>query len=190
MVRIVVFCVVTPFAAMELLIYRRYDFALLGALYLALSIQADFAAGRFLREGLGKPGKRRHWSEEEQAGGPEEIKVPPLGEGARKPDTTYYPPPPPRAEAAPTPQPRPERRRGRRGILAPLPNFHGRAHEVLGVEENAATRTIVHAFRHWIKRFHPDQARDLPAALANAKVRQLTDAKELLLERRRARRAA
>lgn len=183
MVRILVFCVVAPFAAMELLLYRRYDFVLLGSLYLALSIQADFAAGRFLRENLGKQAKRRHWSEDD------EIKVQPLGEGARKQDTTFYPPPPPRNEA-PAPSPRPERRRGKRGALAPLPNFHGPAHEVLGVEEDAATRTIVHAFRHWIKRFHPDQARHLPAALANAKVRQLTDAKEQLLERRRTRRPA
>jgi DnaJ-domain-containing protein 1 len=183
MARIVAFCVIAPFALMEMLIYRRYDVVILGALYLGMSIQADYAAARLMEQNAKK--KHRHWNDPENDL-EEELLVRPLGEKPKQ-DNTYYPPPPPRPE--PQALPPPERRKAARGF-ASIPNFRGRAHEVLGVAENAATRTIVHAFRHWIKQFHPDQAQQIPAEVANAKVRQLTDAKQLLLERRRARRPA
>jgi DnaJ-domain-containing protein 1 len=192
MARIVAFCVIAPFALMEMLLYHRYDVVILGALYLGMSIQADYAAARLME--LNAKKKHRHWNDPD-SDEEEELLVRPLGEKPKQ-DTTYYPPPPvrPEPQALPPPErrqapPRAERRKAARGFSS-LPNFHGRAHEILGVTENAATRTIVHAFRHWIKQFHPDQAQQIPVEVANAKVRQLTDAKQLLLERRRGHRPA
>jgi DnaJ-class molecular chaperone len=60
----------------------------------------------------------------------------------------------------------------------------------LGIDDHAHTRTIVNAFRFWIKQFHPDRAVGIPVEVANDRVQRLTQAKEILLERRKARRAA
>jgi len=181
MVRIVLFCLFAPFALMEALFYRQFNLTILGTLYLGLCMQADFAAGRFLREGLRKGSPRRHWNEDEPVPKeePPELKVRPLGE------KRWHAPPPP---CEPLPAPRVERHRVR-NPLPPSPNFQGRPHEVLGIAENAATRTIVNAFRHWVKRFHPDHSPALPLVEANARVRQIAAAKELLLERRRGKKA-
>ncbi|MGZ3670492.1 MAG: DnaJ domain-containing protein, partial [Bdellovibrionota bacterium] len=102
----------------------------------------------------------------------------------------WHAPPPSREPVQPAPPLAERRRAPARRPFPPAPNFQGSAHEVLGVAENAATRTIVNAFRHWVKRFHPDHAPILPLAEANAKVRQLAGAKELLLDRRRGKKAA
>ena len=210
MVRIGLFCIFFPLAMVELLFYRHFGLILVGSLYMILAFQADHAAARFLRYGLdGKDSgkKRRAWNEEEPAEEKfeEELRVPPLPSGRRTSPGTPPPAEPAYWERAkgtasptapssiPTRAPvsapaQPERRRPRE--LPASPNFRGPAHEVLGVDENAATRTILRAFRHWIKRFHPDSAQTLPTELANARVQRLTDAKELLLDRRRRRRSA
>ncbi|MGZ6326360.1 MAG: DnaJ domain-containing protein [Bdellovibrionota bacterium] len=188
--RIVLFCLFAPLAMMEALFYRQFNLTILGTLYLGLCMQADFAAGRFLRDGLRKrgdaPARRRHWSEDEpvREEEPPELKVRPLG------DRRWHAPPPSREPVQPAPPLAERRRAPARRPFPPAPNFQGSAHEVLGVAENAATRTIVNAFRHWVKRFHPDHAPILPLAEANAKVRQLAGAKELLLDRRRGKKAA
>jgi hypothetical protein len=207
MLRIVLFSIFAPLAMIELLFYKQFGVLLVGGLYFGLAMQADWAAGRLLKNGdvdaNGKPRKRRHWSEDEPVEN-EELHVNPLG-GSRtvEPDTAYAPPPPPREAPALSIAPPPaaafevqpaRRARDTRPAelrkLPSIPNFRGQAHEVLGVSENARTRTIVNAFRHWIKRFHPDRAQDLAPELANRRVQRLTEAKELLLERRRSRKAA
>ena len=207
MFRIVAVCLCVPLAFILALFYHQIWVGVLGSLYVALTLQAEWAAGRLLAkmgepelDANGKPKKRRHWNEENPVE-KEELHVNPLG-GKREvePDLTYYPPPPPREQvsraapaspgAEPVSQAAGNMRRSAPQRLPSLPKFHGRAHEVLGIRENARTRTIVNAFRHWIKRFHPDQAQSLPAGLANSRVQRLTEAKELLLERRRARKSA
>ena len=211
MLRIVLFCIFAPLAAMEMLFYHHFGLVIVGTLYIGLSMQADFAAARFIRDGLCRDDtsgstrinrKPRHWSDDDPGPDEADLKVHPLGETRRSTDA-YRPRPPESAPQAPriaallperevprAREPRTERRRTEARPLPPCPNFRGRAHEVLGVDENAATRTIVNAFRHWIKCFHPDRAPALPMELANAKVRQLTASKVLLLERRRSRKAA
>jgi hypothetical protein len=205
MIRLGLFFLFAPLALVELLFYQRFDLILIGGLYFGLAAQADWSAARFLRRGLNPDEKKRHWSEDEPSDSEAaELDVQKLG--AKKADTTWTPPPPAKEttrEAAPQiatlrapksadihelPTAKQERPRGKR--LPSSPNFRGRAHEVLGIGEDARTRTIVNAFRHWIKRFHPDHARDLPEAAANQRVQQLTDARDLLLDRRRGRRAA
>ena len=166
MTRILVFCLMVPFALIEMFLYHRYDVVLVGTLYFALCVQADFAAGRYAREFFRAP-EREPEAEPES----EELHVPPLGA--------------PRARAEPA-----KEKPRLPPSLPPEPNFRGRAHEVLGVRENAATRTIVNAFRRLAKRFHPDQARGLPAEMANERMHKISEAKERLLERRRSRRAA
>jgi DnaJ-domain-containing protein 1 len=69
-----------------------------------------------------------------------------------------------------------------------IPNFRGASHEVLGVKENSATRTILRAFRHWIKKYHPDHRGE---GVGGEQARLLAGAKETLLEKRKqSRRAA
>lgn len=64
-------------------------------------------------------------------------------------------------------------------------------HEILGVPREAATRTIVNAFRRWIKLVHPDNAKGGKAPeLANFQARMITEAKRKLLEDRRSKKAA
>ena len=61
----------------------------------------------------------------------------------------------------------------------------GKAHEILGISEQAATRTILRAFRYWVKRFHPDNARGLSPETAANNTRKLTEAKSVLLLKRK-----
>ena len=216
MLKIGLFCVFLPFALAEMFYNHSFGMILIGTLYMGLSLQADFAARRLAQQGLvardanGNPVPRRRWNDPEEDW-IEELKVSPLGEkpSSSPQDTAWVPPrgafqqtdPFPGAPSAPAPEaakapPIVERRRTPRGSASgpkPLPaspNFHGRDHELLGVGENARTRTIVNAFRHWIKKFHPDQNQTLPVALANQRVMRLTEAKERLLARRRAQKAA
>ena len=65
-----------------------------------------------------------------------------------------------------------------------LPKFLGTHHEVLGINENAATMTIVAAFRHWIKKHHPDKSGPNTQSAHDHAIK-LNAAKEALLERRK-----
>jgi len=154
MLKIGLFCVLTPCAAMEMFYYHQFGIVLVGTLYFGLSMQADFSAQRLILQNLNL---RRLEAEPEVI----ELKVVPLGEKRKNK------PVPPRNPA----------------LL--FPNFRGLPHEILAVPEDADTRTIVNAFRHWIKRFHPDKDKAHSAASANEKARQITEAKHILLERHR-----
>ncbi|HEY8280429.1 MAG TPA: J domain-containing protein [Bdellovibrionota bacterium] len=189
MLKTALFCAFIPFAAMEILFYHQFGLILVGTLYIGLSLQAEMAANRLVAQGLRyAPGTRRHWSQEplwNAEPGPE-LKVPPLGKKKSSSQQSYQKPLPrqnPRPAPAAT-RPRTATSHESQKPKQLPPNFGGRDHEVLGVSENAATRTIVRAFRHWIKRFHPDGAR-LPQELANRKSQQLTEAKDRMLERRK-----
>ncbi|RZA05958.1 MAG: hypothetical protein EOP11_11525, partial [Proteobacteria bacterium] len=70
------------------------------------------------------------------------------------------------------------------------PRFLGAPHEVLGIDKEASTQVIMRAFRHWIKKHHPDHAAMDPAAAgvgAADRARRLNDAKNSLLTARRKR---
>lgn len=71
-----------------------------------------------------------------------------------------------------------------------LPRFNGKPHEVLGLGIDPTTRQIIGAFRHWIKRHHPDHAQNpQDASRATDEARRLNEAKQALLDRRKQRRA-
>lgn len=172
---------------------------MVSALYFFLMVQADYSANRLLKYGLVMPAPAPFVS-----AAPEPprtkikvedvLEVNPLGGKKQQPRTER-----PRAEkpkAAPSrpapqkpvsvaplrkPQPKPD--------PAPLPKvplFHGKPHEVLAVKENAATQTILKAFRRWVKVYHPDHAQNpADAQRANEQTRCLATAKEKLLRQRK-----
>jgi hypothetical protein len=180
-------------------------------LFVFLQVQANIAAARFLRDGLKKPdepfeypdwytGKpmKEKAPEEKKVG--EHLNVIPLA-GKRKSgfekktETKHETKNDSRREPRQDPKPEPKIEAARAAPSSPsqektrpffrLPKFTGSPHEVLGIQENAATRLIVQAFRHWIKRYHPDHARPSAQAESTEKARQLNLAKESLLERRK-----
>lgn len=64
------------------------------------------------------------------------------------------------------------------------PNFHGKPHEVLGIPSQSDPATINAAFRHWMKRYHPDRVTHLgPEYVEQARRRaeQLNTARAALL---------
>ncbi len=66
------------------------------------------------------------------------------------------------------------------------PNFSGRPHEVLGVTQNATKAQIMGAYKHWIKRYHPDRVQHLGPAYvkqANQRAEQLNEARIVLIKR-------
>lgn len=66
------------------------------------------------------------------------------------------------------------------------PNFSGRPHEVLGVAQNATKEQVLGAYKHWIKRYHPDRVQHLGPAYvkqANQRAEQLNEARIVLLKR-------
>lgn len=70
-------------------------------------------------------------------------------------------------------------------VVLQFPQRNGRAHEVLGVPEDANTILIKRAFRHWIQQYHPDK----PHAGSDVEMaRKLTEARTELLRRRLIRR--
>ncbi|MGZ3695579.1 MAG: DnaJ domain-containing protein [Bdellovibrionota bacterium] len=187
--------------------------ALVSGLYMILSIQAEHAANRFLRNGLypvsafggmssPPPNKPQGWDIPE-----EPIKVERLGTKKQKTESYSRPEPSSREtpkqekpKAAPRPEMKTEQKAEQKKKTEPQaakpkakaikpdtsPRFNGKPHEVLVIQENAATITIVRAFRHWVKKYHPDHAHS-PAETqsANEHTRMLTDAKEKLLDRRK-----
>jgi|GEM_PF-4918277 len=195
MIKLILFICFLPVAMFEVFFYKQFGLVVVGTLYLVLSLQADMAAKKFLMNGLRWPvqtkqARRKAGLDEYQ----EEVYVAPLGE-KKKERPTYTPmrneapalneqP----AEAVKLTRPSAFRLSAAQVAAADIyhePNFSGRAHEVLAVPENAATRTIKRAFRIWVKKMHPDQNGSLPREVANRRVQRITEAKELLLERRR-----
>ncbi|MGE3262235.1 MAG: DnaJ domain-containing protein [Bacteriovoracia bacterium] len=190
-------------SAVEYLSQGQFGLGLVSALYMILSLQAESAAKRFLRDGL-RPaallagsgyGSRPPEPRREKIRIEDVLDVKPLGEKKREGPKAEKQEgkkekrqeAPPRAEQkakaeSPKPQPKPAPKKE----LPKAPLFHGKPHEVLAVRENAATQTIVKAFRHWVKQYHPDHARTpQQTQSANEHTRCLTDAKEKLLERRK-----
>lgn len=65
-----------------------------------------------------------------------------------------------------------------------VPNFRGKPHEVLGVPANADVSLVNRAFKHWIKRYHPDRVAHLGAGYveqARRRAEQLNSARQALL---------
>jgi len=193
MLKIGLLCILTPCALVELFFYQQFGIALAGGLYLFLSFQAEHSARRLAVQGLRYPASappRKRWNECEAE--EKEIKVGPLGGGAARetyrPKSTALPPPkPPREEARRKERPRERARQVPPRAPSPTPPRPREPHELLGVPREAATRTIVRAFRRWIKQVHPDTAGSgkASAAQANAQARLITEAKNRLLEGRR-----
>jgi hypothetical protein len=205
MLKMILFICLLPFAMMEIFFYKQFGLVVVGTLYFVLTLQADRAANRFLSDAFAwrfptRQSERRR--KQAEAVEEEEIAVPPLHaqpgqpgyySAMRKDEPTEERPietvrltrpsplranaTQPRAQAAPLPE-RPK-----------APNYRGPAHEVLAVPENAATRTIKRAFRFWIKQVHPDHNPASISSMANLQVQKITEAKDLLLERRRAKKA-
>lgn len=226
MLKMILFICLLPFALMEVFFYKQFGIVVVGFLYFMLSLQADRAANKFLRDGFRwsiptRQSERRRRLEE--AAEDEHIAVDPLSTGRAEgaPSAGSQPGQPgfytsmrtdPKPEEVPVETVRLTRpsmfRIGaqttttasqagqippaseERPALPAAPNYRGRAHEVLAVPENAATRTIKRAFRFWIKKVHPDHNGGAAGPLSNMRVQRITEAKDLLLERRRTKRSA
>lgn len=177
--------------------------------FLAVKTQADLAANKFLREGLKIPVKASAaepppeegfhfeapkwgkedipgWTSYEQQPPKEKIHALPRSESkkesgqpkeAKPASQKVFTSPKAREDKPMTPK------QSSRGEFK-LPKFLGKPHEVLGIRENAATMTIVSAFRHWIKKHHPDKVGPA-SAMANDHAIKLNSAKETLLEQRK-----
>ena len=66
------------------------------------------------------------------------------------------------------------------------PKFSGKPHEVLGVPINASKDEIQAAYRHWMKRYHPDRVQHLGARYveqAKKRAEQLNLARSILLKK-------
>jgi DnaJ-domain-containing protein 1 len=64
------------------------------------------------------------------------------------------------------------------------PNFRGKAHEVLGVPREAERELVLKAYKHWIKRYHPDRVSHLGQKYvdqARRRAEQLNSARDELL---------
>lgn len=81
------------------------------------------------------------------------------------------------------PAPEPKKPAKPKGLFL-TPNFQGPAHEVLGIEPEADTKIIHLAFRHWIKKYHPDHQRAEVCDKATQQARRLQEAKLAMLEKR------
>lgn len=67
-----------------------------------------------------------------------------------------------------------------------VPNFNGAAHEILGISQDASVEEVSAAYRHWIKRYHPDRVTHLGRQYveqARRRAEQLNTARQFLLER-------
>jgi hypothetical protein len=199
MLKYLLFIVLTAAAAWEFFVTGQFGIALVSGIYMALAVQAESAANRFLKYGLypnGVPAyafaSQKASAQKAEAGAV--LKTQPLG---RTKNSSYEAPKQekPKAKTQPSsqkPESKPASARApeKASVKAPqvprAPRFDGRPHEVLGVRENAATQTIVGAFRHWIKQYHPDHAHTPEQAKhANEHTRCLASARQNLLERRK-----
>ncbi len=67
-----------------------------------------------------------------------------------------------------------------------FPNFHGKAHEILGLPADAGRELVLKAYKHWIKRYHPDRVAHLGAKYveqARRRAEQLNSARDELLKK-------
>jgi DnaJ-domain-containing protein 1 len=67
-----------------------------------------------------------------------------------------------------------------------VPSFRGPPHEVLGIPANADVSLVNRAFKHWIKRYHPDRVTHLGKGYveqARRRAEQLNTARQSLLAR-------
>lgn len=65
------------------------------------------------------------------------------------------------------------------------PNFHGKAHEILGIPAGAPKELVMRAYKHWIKRYHPDRVAHLGGKYveqARRRAEQLNSARDELLK--------
>lgn len=189
----------------DFLYTRQVRLASVAFLYAILQLQADAAAARFARAGF-RTDTDTDPSNDPAEDEAEPIRVRPL-RGAKMPRYESYAShaqpdaedrtapralPPPR-EAKQSAEREAQTRKKKTASPGPspflrIPNFRGASHEVLGVKENSATRTILRAFRHWIKKYHPDHRGE---GAGGEQARLLAGAKETLLEKRKqSRRAA
>ena len=66
-----------------------------------------------------------------------------------------------------------------------IPNFRGRPHEILGISPGAPRELVLRAYKHWIKRYHPDRVAHLGetyVAQARRRAEQLNTARDELLK--------
>lgn len=65
-----------------------------------------------------------------------------------------------------------------------VPNFRGKPHEVLGIPANPNADLVNRAFKHWMKRYHPDRVTHLGKGYvdqARRRAEQLNTARQTLL---------
>lgn len=66
-----------------------------------------------------------------------------------------------------------------------VPNFHGKAHDILGVPAGSPRELVMKAYKHWIKRYHPDRVAHLGGKYveqARRRAEQLNSARDELLK--------
>lgn len=66
-----------------------------------------------------------------------------------------------------------------------VPNFRGKPHEILGISAEADSDHIQKAFKHWIKRYHPDRVSHLGDRYieqARRRAEQLNSARQQMLQ--------
>jgi hypothetical protein len=171
----------------DILVYRGVSVAPMALLYVVLKLQADRAADKFLSAPATAPEPQQ---EPSWMPPPEQDPFAPLPLGFTAQEKTE-PKEKEKTRATESKKAAPSRPREKPRVdvhASPFraPRFHGSPHEVLGIETNANTSVIVQAFRHWIKRYHPDHLRAIQRTQsATEKARTLTAAKDTLLERRK-----
>lgn len=65
------------------------------------------------------------------------------------------------------------------------PNFRGKPHEILGIPQSAPRELVMRAYKHWIKRYHPDRVAHLGGTYvdqARRRAEQLNSARDELLK--------
>ena len=85
-------------------------------------------------------------------------------------------------------KPEPERPETKKEQKTIKPKFRGSPEEILGVSHQAHTKTIIKAFRYWMKELHPDHhATESPTKQKEYSffAQKIIRAKETLLEKRR-----
>lgn len=66
-----------------------------------------------------------------------------------------------------------------------VPNFRGRPHEILGIPAGSDAALVNKAYKHWIKRYHPDRVTHLGKGYveqARRRAEQLNTARQALLQ--------
>jgi DnaJ-domain-containing protein 1 len=84
--------------------------------------------------------------------------------------------------------PRPEPKAAPRKAEFQVPNFKGSAADILGVPDSAEIDLINRAYKHWIKRYHPDRVSHLGQTYvdqARRRAEQLNSARQEMLSRRK-----